>query len=133
MGKIVGNGVPQFAGIEDAVVNRLKGSALREKSIGLGSGIDGTAAGKLAAVYVDVDLTGQPDLANVDVGHTLGRIPTFVELVGIQNSGVTQPPVVSVMHVSPDKWTQTNARVAVSLAGTSVQAGTVLKFRVGGA
>lgn len=127
---IVGNGVSQFAGIEDAVVNRLKGSALRDKAIGLGSGIDGTAAGKLAAVYVDVDLTGLSDLGNVDVGHTLGRVPTFCELVEVTNSdGTTRG--VQVNPVSKGQWTKTNARVAVVML-SGAQAGTVLKFRVGG-
>lgn len=130
MTKITGNGVDRFSGIEDDVVRRIRGSALRDKAIGLGSGIDGTAAGKLAAVYVDVDLTNHPDLANVDVIHGLKRKPTFVELVGISNSGLAQPPAVSVMHVSPDRWTASSARVAVTITGT--QAGTVLKFRVGG-
>lgn len=130
MKPIIGNGVSDFDGIEDRVVDRLRASALRDKSIGLGSGRDGTAAGKLAAVYVDVDLTAHPDLANVDIGHALGRKPTMVELVGIANAALTTPPTVSIMHVSPEKWTATNARVAVTITGT--QAGTVLKFRVGG-
>ena len=128
---ITGNGVSQFAGIEDAVVKRLKGSALRDKAIGLGSGIDGTAAGKLAAVYVDVDITNHPDLGNVDVGHSLGVKPTFCELVEVTNSdGTTR--AAQVNPISKSSWTKTNARVAVTmLSGTN--AGTVLKFRVGGA
>ena len=128
---ITGNGVSQFTGLEEAVVNRLKASALREKSIGLGSGTDGTAAGKLAAVYVDVDLTSHPDLTNVDVGHSLGRAPSFCELVEANNSGATVPTVM-IQPVSKDQWTPTNCRVSVILTG-GAQAGTVLKFRVGGA
>ena len=126
---ITGNGIDSFAGIEDRVVDRLRASALRDKSLGLGSGKDGTAAGKLAAVYVDVDLTGHPDLANVDVGHSLGRTPAFVELASIENTTLTVPPTVALMPVGRSKWTPTNARIAVT---TSTQAGTVLKLRVGG-
>ena len=127
---IVGNGVyDTFEGIEDRVVNRLRESALRNKSLGLGSGTDGTAAGKSAAVYVDVNLTGHPDLANVDIIHSLGRKPTFVELVGVENTSLTAPPTVMVMPVSPSKWGATSARVSVTASTT---AGTVLKFRVGG-
>lgn len=131
MKPITGNGESSYSGIEDAVTNRLKASALRKKSIGLGSGIDGTAAGQLAAVYVDVDLTPLTDLGNVDVGHSLGRKPTFCELVEVSNSDGTVR-AAQVNPISKGLWTKTNARVAVTLL-SGAQAGTVLKFRVGGA
>lgn len=125
---IKGNGLSDFDGIEDRIIGRLGGSVLENRALGVGTTRHGTQAGKANAVYVDVDLTSVVDLLNVDVSHRLGVKPTLCELVEVSNSSASV--FATARPVSKEKWTPTNCRVAVNLTGT--QAGTVLKFRVGG-
>ena len=125
---ITGNGLSDFDGIEDRLYRRLEAAHFPKKALGFGTGVDGTPAGKFAAVYVDVDLTNVPDLNNVDVRHSLGGVPTFCELIGTENLGSTVS--ATARPVEPGRWTVTNVRMAVAIAGA--QDGTVLKFRVGG-
>jgi len=127
---IKGNGLSQFDGVEDRILLSLTSRNLQFDSLGIGTGKPGSAVGKTRARYVDVDLTDVPDLGNVDVSHRLGVRPTLCELVEISNAGAAGP-VVQASPVSKHLWTGTNCRVAITLTGT--QAGTVLKFRVGGA
>ena len=126
---ILGNGAALRDPRDPELIQRLDVSVLKNHAIGLGSTKDGTSAGKLNAVYALVDLTGVPDLLNVDVSHALGVVPTLCELVEVENTGSSV--FAQARPVSKDKWTTTNCRVAVSLSGA--QSGTVLKFRVGGA
>jgi hypothetical protein len=135
MGKILGNGVnspAEYGQTETDLVRRLGDEQMRDRALGDGGNTrGGSLAGKQNAVYSEVNLTGLTSLADVKVPHALGSRPVTIRLEGARNAGTTPSVIITPVH--EDKWTKTTARVSVALVGASVQAGTVLKFRVGGA
>lgn len=127
--KLTGNGGSRLDSLEVDAIRRLSDPQLVDRALGVGSGRDGTLAGKANAIYADVDLTGVPSLSDVRVSHRLGRTPVFCTLIEARNAGGAVHPTAS--PILKNRWNATTCRVAVDMHGGN-QAGTVLKFRVEG-
>lgn len=124
--RLVGNG---GSSAEIDLIRRLSDPQLIDRALGSGSTRKDTLAGKANAVYAEVDLTGVPNLNDVHVSHRLGETPVLCELIEARNSA--GPVFPSATPILKNRWNATTCRVAVSMNG-GTQAGTVLKFRVGG-
>lgn len=116
--------------ITERVVEAMTRRDLDRKSVGMGNPESFSAAGKLNAVYSQVDLTGL-DLNNVDVPHALGAVPTFCSLVEWENAADPTTVFHMARPVSRHLWTKSTCRVAL-LKAAGTQAGTVARFLVGG-
>ncbi len=134
--RIVGNGIDVNAGqhplstVRTVVQKKLGDPNLYDGAIGDGSAKAGEPAGKQNAQYVEVNLTGLASLADVKIPHTLGSKPTTLRLEGARNASGT--PFVVATPILHERWNATTARVAIHIVSGN-QAGTIVKFRVGGA
>jgi len=115
--------------IAERVAQRFRIGELEKKSVGLGDPEKTGAAGKLNAEWSQVDLTGL-DLANVDVPHELGVVPTSCQLVEWENAS-TPATFLLARPVDKHLWTASNCRVAVNIVA-GAQAGAIARFLVGG-
>ncbi len=114
--------------IIEAVVNRLRGSSLADKSVGFGTPEHGQPVGKMNAVWSAV--VGKD--GDVEVPHNLGAVPVTCELVEWHNAADRTMMVVA-NAVDKSKWTATTCRVHVhQVSGAGTLSGTTLTFRVGG-
>lgn len=115
--------------IAEKVLTKIGRGDLERRSVGMGDPEKSGPAGKLNADYSQVDLTGL-DLANVDVPHNLGAVPTSCQLVEWENAA-TPGTFLLCRPVDKHLWTVSNCRVAISVV-SGAQAGTVARFLVGG-
>jgi hypothetical protein len=127
MARILGNGGELIPNDE---LRQGRAAEFQDRAFGQGSARDGTLVGKHNAVWAEVNLTGLASLADVRVGHALGSVAVTCELAEARNAGGVVYP--SVQPILKDRWDKSQCRVAVNMNG-GAQAGTVLKFRVGGA
>ena len=126
MPKILGNGGEAIPNDE---LRQGRAAEFQDRAFGQGSGASGTLVGKQNAVWAEVNLTGLVSLADVRVPHALGSAATTCELVEARNSGGVVYP--SAQPILKERWDRSQCRVSVNMNG-GTQAGTVLKFRVGG-
>lgn len=127
MGKLLGNGVPE---IPDDRLRQGTAAEFQDRAFGQGSGASGTLVGKQNAVWAEVDLTGLANITDVRVPHSLGSVAVTCELVDARNAGGVVYP--SAQPILRDLWDRSQCRMSVHMNG-GTQAGTVLRFRVGGA
>lgn len=128
--RLVGNGGGRpLENLELDAIRRLSDPQLIDRALGAGSTRTDTLAGKDNAIYATVDLTNVTSLNDVRVSHRLGTTPVLCELVEAHNAGGAVHVLTTPIH--KPRWNATTCRVAVNFVSGS-QAGTVLKFRVGG-
>jgi hypothetical protein len=116
--------------IAEKVLTKIRRGDLQARSVGMGDPEVSGPAGKLRADYAQVDLTGL-DLANVDVPHNLGAVPTTCILQESENAD-TPGTFLLARPVDKHLWTVSNCRVAVTVLAGGAQAGCVARFLVGG-
>jgi uncharacterized membrane protein len=108
------------------VLENLGDANLANRGVSLGTGKNGTAAGKTDSVYVTVSLDDVADKVYT-FAHALGRVPAWAtkwELTGPTS-------VVNVVSDSKSSWTKTTLRVRVVRTAGSL-AGARLTLLVGG-
>jgi hypothetical protein len=124
---ILGNGVADTRG--DESLRQGRAAEFQDRALGQGSTRPGSLVGKANAVWAEVNITGLASLTDVRVPHALGAVPVLCELVEARNAGGT--PFVVASPILKERWDKSQCRVAVNIV-SGTQAGTVLKFRVGG-
>jgi hypothetical protein len=110
------------------VLENLGDVNLANRGVTLGSGKNGTAAGKTDSVYVSVVLKDSPDEIYT-LSHGLGRVPAWANLWEMASS----TGAATVQSHDKNAWTKTTIRVRVlrsSLSGSL--AGARMTLLVGG-
>ncbi len=117
-------------------VKSVPSANLEDRSLGTGNPTSSSRrAGKQKAVWSAVNLTTGTALPagsviEVDVPHTLGKIPTVVELDRWENAAVPDT-FIQANGVRPENWSHSHAHANVRLISGSLD-GCVAHFLVKG-
>jgi hypothetical protein len=101
---------------------------IMERGVTLGTGKDGTTAGKTDSVYVSAVLVDAPD-QTLALAHSLGRVPGWVTVWEM----ATSTGAALVQSSDKTSWTKTTIRVRVlKSSGSGSLAGARMTLLVGG-
>ena len=113
---------------EDQKVLRNLGDAnVMQRGLSLGSGADGSLAGRFDAVFATKVLAAGDVV--VELPHALGRKPGWAKLWETENAAGAVG--LSVYSEGKDSWTSSTVRVRLSIASGSL-AGVKITLLVGG-